>query len=462
MSEGLPPARGPVNSPGNEPPQGLPQAKPPQPAQPAAQAPAPAPRPQPASAAPPGPAAAPPGEDAAARFRKPGQQPAAAPAPQQPALPAPGLGELFERSLTGLVVGRSAYEPLASRPAPGYGAMTALALAYTVIGLGLNVALTAVASPTQLGAYPTWFYAAVTGGALGFSLAWLLLFAAILFGLSKALGGQGGFERGYLAAAMLFALAPVHSLSGLFPYAWLLPCVLLAWAGAGALSGLSGASFSGALMAFTVLSSLLIAGQGVARAAYAKSQEVLAQNKLLLDAGANAQNAAALIGTLQQMQQAQGGQPLSGGAPPPVVPELPDGAPAGEQAAQTHASGLDLIGGGEAAQDQRVPSPEEQKRMLQQGDMLRTQVVAMLESITPMMDNPAITKNLDAQGKADVQELRKELAKLKDTTARNVKLSDEEFNATMQKIQKMTMRLMMSGAGMAQPAAPQAKPGAKK
>ena len=361
-----------------------------------------------------------------------------APPPDAPAPVAPGIGELFERALQGLVMGRSAFAPLAERPAPSYGTMTVLALGFAVAGMTLSAALTAVSDPAKLGSYPLWFYAAVTAAAVGISLAWLLLSSAVLFGLGKALGGDGGFEHGYLAAAMLFALAPVQALASLFPLAWVAPSVLFAWAGAGALSGLLRANFTGALAACAMLAGLSLAGQAVARAAYAKSQEVATQAQAMLSAGETAGQAAVLMQALQQAQaQAQT-------SPPPGA-----GAPA--------ASSLDMLRPPEEAGAPEAP-PDAQAALLKQGDALRVNAEGMIGSILPMLENPAVTKNLDAQGKADMKELRDLLADLKSKSAAGT-IDSRYHTEMMQKIQALSMRVMM--AGMRAPAAP-AAPGKKK
>lgn len=349
--------------------------------------------------------------------------------PEAPPPQPPGLGELFERSLSSLFLGRPGYARLLERPAPSFGVMTGLALGFAVTALGLNTALTAISQPALLGAYPAWFYAAVAAASLGLCLAFLLLSAAALYGLGKALGGEGGFERAYLAAAMLFALAPLQSLTGLFPYAWLAPSVLFIWSGAGALSGLLRAGFPGALTACAMLSMLAIAGQGAARAAYAKSQEMLAQSRAVLQAGQAAASAAALMQNMPGMQAQMPPQAEGAAAEP--------GAPAG-------ASGLDLLKGGaeDAGQEPGAPAPTPQQ-MLAQGDALRLQAEAMIGSILPMLDNPQMTRNLDAQGKADLQELKDMLAKLKSQSASN-SINTADYQAMMMKIQSLSMRMMMS------------------
>jgi hypothetical protein len=401
---------------------------------------------------------------------RPAPPPAAAPAPApapaaavpEPDPVAPGYGELLERAVPALFLGRAGYAPLADRPEPSYGAMTLLALTLATVGFALNTATTAISQPELLGHYPPWFYAAAVVGVQLLTLGALLLGAGVLWGLGKLLGGEGGFSRAYLAAAMLFALAPLQALTGLFPYAWLLPCVLFAWAGAGAVSGLLRAGFPGALTACTLLASLLLALQAVSRAAYAKSQEALAQAQSVLAAAQAAQTAAALMTPPPAEPSAGSPEPLAPGSGPvdPNAPVVGRFAPAA--AGTTGSSSLDLLRApGEGPVPGAAPSPAEQSRALAQSGELRTQVVAMLESVMPMVDNPAISRGLDAQGKADVLELRQMLAKLKDQTSRNVKLSDQEFDAAMQKIQKMSLRLMSAGMGAA-PAVPPPAPAGKK
>ncbi len=359
---------------------------------------------------------------------------------------APSLGELFERSLSGLLLGRSAYAALAERPAPSYGALTVLALGFAVSGLALNVALTAISQPALLGRYPAAFYLAVGAAALGICLAGLLLSSALLYGLGKALGGDGGFERGYQAAAMLFALAPVQALTGLLPLAWTAPSVLFAWAGAGALAGLLRAGFPGALAACAMLAGLSVAGQAVARAAYAKSQQRFAQASAVMSAEDGAAAAAALLQTLQAQQLAQPGRPGE-------MPTFDASALGAPPSAASGASSLDLLrGGGENAPSGEV-TPAQEKAMLQQGDALRANAEGMIASILPMLDNPAITKNLDAQGKADMAEIRNLLATIKTQSAANA-INAKDHAQMMQRIQEITMRLMMSSMKGAAPAAP--------
>ncbi len=349
---------------------------------------------------------------------------------------APSLGELFERSLSGLLLGRSAFAPLAERPAPSYGAMTALALGFSVAGMALSAALTAVSDPAQLGAYPPWFYAAAVSAALGISLAGLLLSSALLYGLGKALGGDGGFERGYQAAAMLFALAPAQALASMFPLAWVAPSFLFVWTGAGALSGLMRANFAGAMAACAMLGALSVGTQAVARAAYVKSREVAAQAQAVMNAGQAATHAAQLMQALQTQQ----GFPPEGAA-----------APAAGR------SSLDLLSGpGDAGEAPPAQEKSADEALLEQGDALRGSAEGMLESIMPMLSNPAIVKNLDAQGKADMKELHDIMTKLKSQSASKT-INSRDHAEMMQKVQAITMRLMMSSMRAPASAAPEKK-----
>ncbi|MDX6769318.1 MAG: hypothetical protein SF051_07285 [Elusimicrobiota bacterium] len=373
------------------------------------------------------------------------------PTPQTTAAPppaAPDLGELFERSLTGLIMGRAAYAPLAERPAPSYGALTALALAFAVAAMALNAALTAVSDPALLGRFPPWFYAAVAAAGVGVCLTVLLLSAVILHGLGRAFGSQAGFERAFQTAAMLHALAPLQSLTGLLPLAWLAPSALFVWAGAGAMAGLLRASFPGALAACALLAGLSVAGQAVARAAYAKSREVAAQAQVVLQAGESAAAAGAL---LQSLQAAQAAGPGS-------VPSLDPSALGSPAPAAPGASGLDLLrGGGGEAPPEPADARAQEKLLLRQGDALRSSAEGMLESMLPMLDNPAITKNLDAQGRADLKALREELAKLKAQSAAGT-INARDHASSMQRLQEITMRLMTASmAPRASGAAPEKK-----
>lgn len=315
--------------------------------------------------------------------------------------------------------------------------MTALALFYAACGLGLNAALAAVEGSPLLGRFPPWFYAAVGAGALALCALWLALAAAALSGLSRLLGGAGGYARGYQAAAMLFALAPAQAFAGAFPLAWTAPSLLFAWAGAGALAGLLRASLPGALAVCAALAGLSIGGQAAARWLYARHvapyAELAAQSRALIESG----NAVAALQTLERELAGVGAAPAPGRA---------------------GVSGLDLLRGpAEAGAPPAEPAAADQV-LLQQGDALRASAEGLLQSVAPLLDNPAITRNLDAQGRAEVRELRELLGAMQ-AQSRAQAVDAREQARTMQRLQELSLRLMSRAIGSAGSAAPAERKG---
>lgn len=124
----------------------------------------------------------------------------------------------------------------------------------------------------------------------------------------------------------------------------------------------------------------------------------------------------------------------------PVQTVSPQEAPAGQ-------SGLDLLRNPDGA---AAPEGPDQQRQIAQamasGDAMSQSAVAMLDSLAPMLNNPALTRNMKPRQKADFAELKKMIADLKSGIASGATITPEEQQKNMLKIQQLTLRMM--GAGL--------------
>lgn len=362
---------------------------------------------------------------------------------EAPAPRPPGAAELLELALTALVNAPGVFAKLSARPAPGPGASLLAALAAGALFFALNLTRVALANPGALEPYAPWQIAAVLGAALGVWTSLYLLGASLVYGLGRALGSEGDFDRALLVAAFTLAAAPLQALCGWAPAAWPVPALLAAWILACGLSALFKASLWSARGAAAALAAVVLAGQyGAGRLIdrYAAGAQLAAS-------AAQAASAAAQLAELQdQMRQVQAA--------------APDAAPS---AAGVSAGGssLDLLRGPGAPDEAPAePTPKQQLAQLNaSGDAMNKSVVAMLDSLGPMLDNPLITKNMTLQQKADYVELKRMIRDLRTEMSSGKITSPDAQQAKMMKIQSLVMRMM--GAGVAGPPAPApAPPGA--
>jgi hypothetical protein len=136
----------------------------------------------------------------------------------------------------------------------------------------------------------------------------------------------------------------------------------------------------------------------------------------------------------------------------------------GTPAAPAGASGLDLLRG-PAGEETPAAEPTEMQKVQQmtaQGDAINKSMVGMLESISPMLSNPAITKGMNPQQKADFDELNKMLQDLKTGIASNTITTPQEQQAKMLKIQQLVMRMLSTGLAMPKPGLAPPPQGTKK
>ena len=366
-----------------------------------------------------------------------------APPPKAPALP-----ELLELSLTALVNAPGVFARLEARPAPGPGAIFAAALFWGGLFFALNLVQIALSNPALLQSYPAWQIGAVGLLGLGAWASLYLLASSLLYGLGRGLGSAGDFDRALLVAAVALAAAPVQALSRLLPAAWFVPALLAAWIAACGLAALFKADAWAARGVCAVLAAAVLGlqyGTGLMVDKYSAAAQMAA-------VAAQAAPTADQMAELQRQMQPGPAAAAQGRAAGP-----PAGAPAG-------ASGRDLLRG-PGGEETAAAAPTELQQMQQmtaQGDAMNKSMVGMLESISPMLNNPAITKNMTPQAKADFDELNKMLQELKSGIASNTITTPQEQQAKMLKIQQLVMRMLSTGLVMPKPGLAPPPQGTKK
>lgn len=359
----------------------------------------------------------------------------------------PSLGELLELSLTALVNAPGVFARLEARPAPGPGAIFAAALFWGVLFFALNLVRLALPNPALLQSYPGWQIGVVGLLGLGAWASLYLLASSLLYGLGRGLGSAGDFDRALLVAAVALAAAPVQALAPLLPGAWVAPAILAAWIAACGLSALFKASPWPARGVCAALAAVVLAVQ---HGAGLMADKYAAAARLAAVAAQEAPGAEQLEDLQRQMLQAQA---IAAGAAA--------GTAAGDSP-QASRSSLDLLRGpaGEEAPAAAPSQAQQLAQMSAQGDALNKSIAGMLDSIAPMLNNPAITQNMSPQQKADYAELKKMMADMRTSMAENTLTSPQEQQARMMKIQQLVMRMV--SAGMTMPKAPPAAPGEKK
>lgn len=359
--------------------------------------------------------------------------PAPAPKPAAPPPAAPGLGELFELSLHACV-SPAVFRAAAARPAPSFAACAALVLASGAASLGVNLAHAAVAGPDLLGGHSPLLVAAVAVAALGLFASVSLLLALMLYGLGNALGGKGGFDRGVQAAAMLSVLWPLQMLCNWFPLAWMLPAAVAAWAASGALSGLFEARPAPARALCALAAAVAIGLQAAGRLALDRAREAYAATQALTQASGAGADLARQFQAFQQQADA-----VALAVPPPAGGAAP--APMGT-------SGLDLLKGRVDDSPPPAAAPSnaaEIPQALQKAQEVQNGALGMLDSISPMLNNPEITKNMTPAQKADMKVLQGLMADFAVQVKSGKGANDPAFAGKMKQIQQLSMQMIMAG-----------------
>lgn len=118
--------------------------------------------------------------------------------------------------------------------------------------------------------------------------------------------------------------------------------------------------------------------------------------------------------------------------------------------AAPRASGLDLLRrpDGAAPGDSLPPAPADAPARARD---LQRSAAGMLDSLAPMLDDPAMTRRMTPEQKAEMKELRAAVDDLRAQIAAGRSLSDAEFAKRMERLQRLTMKMMSAGAGVAPP-----------
>lgn len=384
---------------------------------------------------------------------------AADPKSPPPAPPkAPGFAELAEQSLHALF-NPAAFSAAALRPAPSFGAAGGLAAASGALALAINLAHGIVSDPQALSRFPPAIVAAVFVAAMGMYASVLLLGAIVLFALGKGLGGKGDFDRGFQAAAMLSVLVPVQMLCNWFPFAWVLPSLFGAWVAATALEGLYAAPAGPARLACALMCGGALALQAGGRYLTARAAEGYAAARAASDAAGSATELARQVQALQSTMATMDAAPLptGGGAPTDAAASPAPSAPA------PGVSGLDLLRGngdaaGAAPADGAAAAPSQAAQQVAVAQGLEAQAAGAMNSIMPLLNNPALSRNMTPAQKADMKELTNMMADMQKQAASGRRMTDAEFRAQQLKYQSLVMRVMSSGLAGALPAGRAAAP----
>lgn len=363
------------------------------------------------------------------------------PAKDAPPPVAPGFLELFEASVAG-VFNPAVYRGLAARPAPTFATTAGLAAASGAASLVVNLAHSVVETPGFLGKYSPLLMGAVTVAALGMYGSVTLLLAVMMYGLGNALGGKGEFDRGLQCAAMMSILWPVQMMCNWFPVAWVLPSALAAWIAALALVGLFGAKPILSRTICAVLGAGALAVQTVAHVVADKAAEAISATQAVTQATEAQADFAKQMQAVQTQMQAV----TDAAAPPPGTAALPG--------TRTATSGLDLLRG-PGGEDGGTPPPatDAPPAVIAAAKGMQANAAGMIDSIAPLLNNPAMTKNMTPEQKANLSELQALMADLKTQMASGHSLSDAAFAQKMQRFQALTLKMMAAAAAAPPPTA---------
>lgn len=379
-------------------------------------------------------------------------------APQKAAPPpqAPGFGETFESSLLALFTGPGAFRRLAARPAPSVGASAAFALLCGAAALVAQLLRVALERPGMVQSVPPAWVAAVGVAGFGLVASLFLLAAVFLYGLGNALGGKGEFDRAWQAAAALSVLAPLQALCGGMAVAWAAPAVLAAWLGAGALEGLLAAS---PWPSRAVCAVIAAAGIGVQFAVRSVAEKAIEGYETARAMTQSSDSAAELARQMAALQAA-----MPGPASPAPLIGAPDGSATPPPAPGGGGSSLDLLrpmdGGPAGGPDGGQGAPTPQASLEQNAASMNASAVAMLDSVSAMLNNPLLTANLTAEGKKNMAEIQSLMKDLRAQGVTGKRLSNEEFSARMQRVQQLSVKIMMDSASHPPAATPAPADGA--
>ena len=342
------------------------------------------------------------------------------PAPAAPLPRAPGTAELFEQSLAALV-NPDVFRAAARRPAPAFGTAGGLILACGAAAIAVDLAHVAAGGPNFLRGFSPAAIAAVGAAALALYAVAVLALSIVLLGLAKAIGGKGEFDRGLQAAAMISVLAPVQMLCNWFPIAWIVPTVLAAWSAAGALEGLFGVNALPAKSLCALAASVVLGLQVAARFLVGRALPTIVPPP-----STASQTDADLRKSVSRFSGQAEASASASGAPSGLEllrgPSDDGGAPSGSLPTPTAATRPPSVKGAQA------------------------DALGMLDALTPMLDNPALGRNITTRQKADLADVQSMIRDLRAQIRSGRSLGDPEFSARMARSQRLLMKTLADAA----------------
>lgn len=414
----------------------------------------------------PPPGATPP-EDAAARFRKtlpPGhaqasQPPAnvgdqgnAAPSSSPPAEAPPraqSLGRLLEETLTAPVRPFGLFGELAREKPPGYALLLANALIFAVLMFAVNLVSVAVSQPAALARYNAPLAAVVAAVGLtlaalgGFAAAGLLHLAALLC------GGGASFARSYQAVSMSSGIALLWALLGHLPAGWALTLAWGAFVACAAVERLHAAPALRARAVFAGLATVALLGAWSVKLA---AERFLAPYRMMAEQARGIRDIQQTIQRIQPVEGSNPAQETSAQAQQRLFEQLhqlqmaqPESKTA--DTAAPSRSGLDLI------QQQGLPpeaaAPQVNARQLQE---VNKAAAGMVQSVLPLLNNPALTKGMPPEQAKQLEGLTQMLQELQGNLQSGKPMTPEQQRRLMQQYQQAMIRLL------AQPPTPVPRP----
>lgn len=347
---------------------------------------------------------------------------------------APRLGRLLEDTLTVPFTAPSLFTRLSQCPAPGYGLLAANTAAYYALAIAVNLVRSLLDGGSALS--PA-VMAAAAAGAAAIAVALSFAGAGLLHALCLLAGGTGDFRRSYQLVSSLSFLFVIQSLLNWSPLLWALPVPWAALLLAEGCRRLHAAPRARAWAVFGGLGLLLLGSQWLARREFSR---FLQQTEVISPAAAQLQQAAA---GLQALQQAL-----------PLLPGATEALAVGPALAAPGRlpSSLDLLSGPGVmplgTEDERAPGPAPKMAPPAnpaQLQALQSQAALTMDALLPMLNNPAVTRMLTPEQRAQMDAIAKMLQAAQAQQKTGKPLTPQERaqrRADAEKMQAMMMKMM--------------------
>lgn len=280
-----------------------------------------------------------------------------------------GLSEMFKDTLRLPFRAGALLDDAARKPAPGYLPMACNVAVFTAAMFALNLAYFTLTFPDLFPQATTWLYFTLLG--LGVALAASFLLAGLVHALGRLSGGGAPFARSYQIVSLLSLIGPLQALSAWISGAWLAP-------------GLLGACLT------------IMALERLHKSAPAKTRALVCCATLFALAGAHVlatrlEKYAALVQALKALAPA----PREAQNPGPDAP-----TPQFQAAPPPAQSGLDFVVGPKLEGQPQAPAAAGAAAPIPQAG------VEMFDSAMPLLNNPALTRDMNPQQAKQIEKLR--------------------------------------------------------